>query len=116
TLPHEVVRSEQLEFAAEAAVIATLGLLAGRQVGIELGLSREECAVDALEHRTVLVAAPVSARDVRELERAELARALGVAAAAEVLEVAVPEVTDRRVLDVVDEFQFVGLVGEDLAR
>jgi hypothetical protein len=48
-----------------------------------------------------------------ERERPELAGALDVPAAAEVLELTVAEVPDGRVLDLVDQLELVGLVGED---
>ena len=59
---------------------------------VQLLLRREGGAVDALQLRVALVAAPVGARDRQHLERLDVARALDVRAAAEVDEVAVLEV------------------------
>ncbi len=97
-------------------MIPPLRLLARREVGLQLLLRREERAVDALEHRPVLVAAPVSARDMGQFECTELARALGVPSSAEILELTVAEVADGWVFDVVDQFELVRLTGEDAAR
>ena len=60
------------------------------EVGVELLLGRPGRAVDALEHRALLVAAPVRAGRAEQLERADLARAGHVRAAAQVDERALP--------------------------
>ena len=57
-------KREQVELAAELAVVALLGLLEAVQVLVELLLRRPRGAVDPLEHRVGLVAAPVRARRV----------------------------------------------------
>ena len=69
-----VGKREQVELGAEAAVVAALGFLEPVQVLGERGLRFPGAPVDPLEHRAVLVAPPVRARDLRELERAQLAR------------------------------------------
>ncbi len=80
---------EQVELATDLAVVALLRLLQPPQVLVELVLCVPRGAVDALEHRPRLVAAPVRAGGVQQLERAEPLRGLEVATAAEVLERAV---------------------------
>ena len=75
---------EQVELDAELAVVARLGLLEAVQVLVERLLRLPRGAVDALEHRALLVAAPVRARDLRELERAEPLGRRHVRAAAQV--------------------------------
>ena len=84
-----VVEAVQVELDAEPAVIALLRLGPPPQVLVELLLGRPDRAVDALEHRPLLVAAPVRAGDGEQLERAELAGALDVRPLAEVDERAV---------------------------
>ena len=54
---------EQVELRAEATVIALLGLFQTREVLLERGIRLPRRAVDALELRAVLVAAPVRAGD-----------------------------------------------------
>ena len=93
---------EQVELAAELAVVALLRLLEPPQVPIELLLGVPGGAVDALEHRPRLVAAPVGAGGVQQLERPELPRGAEVAAATQVLERAVPVEADRRPLRLVE--------------
>ena len=116
SLPDELARGEQLQLAAEAAVVAPLRIRARLDPGVQLLLRGEERAVDALQHRAALVAAPVGARRVREREGADLPRALRVSAAAEVVELRMAEVADGLILDLVDQFQLVGLLREDRAR
>src|SRR5262245_65132963 len=55
---------EQVEFGAELAVVALLGLLETMQVVVERRLRLPRGAVDPLEHRALLVAPPVRARDL----------------------------------------------------
>ena len=90
-----LVDREEVELAAEPAVVAPLGLLQPRQVGVELLLRRPGRAVDALQHRPLLVAAPVGAGDGEQLEGADLARAGDVRAAAEIEELALLVGRDR---------------------
>ncbi len=93
---------EEVELAAELAMVALLRLLDPPQVLIELFLRVPGGAVDALEHRPRLVAAPVGAGGVQQLECAELLRGAEVAAAAEVLEGAVAVEADGRALGLVE--------------
>ena len=80
----DVVEAEQVERDAELAVVALLRLGPPPQVLVELLLRGPRRPVDALEHRALLVAAPVGAGDGQQLERADLAGARDVRAAAEV--------------------------------
>src|SRR5262249_47085605 len=76
---------EEIHLAAELAVVALLRLLQPVQVVLELVLRRPRRAIDALEHRLVGIPAPISARDLLQLERlAYLARRGHVRAAAEI--------------------------------
>ena len=75
---------EQVELRAELAVVAALGLLEPVQVLLERLVALPRGPVDALEHRALLVAPPVRARDLGQLERAELAGGRDVRAAAQV--------------------------------
>ena len=108
---------EEVELLAEPAVVALLGLLEHLEVGLELGLAGEGVGVDAGEHRLLLVAVPVGARDRAELEGVgpDLAGARDVGAAAEVEE-AVLLVGRDGALEGLDELELEGLVGEELAR
>ena len=112
------VEGEEVELAADLAVIPLLRLLHAPQVLVELLLRLPGGAVDALEHRARLVAAPVRAGGVEELERAELLRGAEMPAAAEVLEVAVAVEADgralrlRQVLDDLDLERLIALAHE----
>src|SRR5918999_1810442 len=65
----EVAEQEQLQLAAELAVVARAGLLEPLEVLLEVVLGVEGGAVDAREHLAAGVAAPVRARHGGELER-----------------------------------------------
>ena len=69
------MEAEEVELHAQAPVIATLRLLAPEQVRIQLGLRGPDRAVDALQHRSLLGAAPVGTGHGHELERPDLAGA-----------------------------------------
>jgi hypothetical protein len=89
TVPGAVlVDVEQVQFAAQLAVVALLGLLQHRQVLLQVVLGGPGRAVDALQHLVAVVAAPVGAGHLHQLEVLELARAGHVRAAAQVLEAA----------------------------
>ena len=87
--PTSVVEGEELQFLAELAVVALLRLLQHREVFVELGLVLESGAVNALQLRILLVAFVISARHVRELERADVAGAHDVRTGAEIDELSV---------------------------
>ena len=95
---HARIRGEEVELAAERAVIAPLGLLDAMQVRVELFLLEERRAVDALQHLALLVAAPVGAGRVQQLEVLDARRVGHVRAAAEIDERAVGVRRDDLVL------------------
>lgn len=75
---------EEVQLVAELAVVALLGLDQEVQVRLQLVLGRPGGAVDALQHRVLLAAAPVGGRVAHQLERRDVAGARQVRAAAEV--------------------------------
>jgi hypothetical protein len=83
-----LVEVEQVELAAQAPVVALLGFLEHAQVGLQLVFRRPGRAVDALQLLVGLVATPVGAGHLHELEVLQATRAGHVRAAAEVLEAA----------------------------
>ncbi len=60
---------EQVHLLAQLAVVALGRLLKPHQMLVELLLVEPASAVDARKHRVLLVAAPIGARDARQLER-----------------------------------------------
>ena len=100
-------------------MIALLGLLDLREMGVELFLVEEGGAVDALEHLAVGLSLPVGAGDGEELERPDLAGVGDVRAAAEVDELALAIEAEHAELVqlVVDVLDLEGLaqVGDELA-
>ncbi len=129
--PDLVGEGEQVELGAELAVVALLGLLEAAEVLVERGLRLPRGAVDALEHRTLLVAPPVRARDLGELERTEPLGGRHVGAAAQVDELGPAPLSERGVrvavhrddvaladlggvfgVDPFDDLDLVGLIGE----
>ena len=106
------VEGEQVELAAELAVVALLGLLEAPQVLVQLVGRVPGRAVDALEHRARLVATPVGAGGVQQLEGAQLPGRAEVPAAAQVLERPVAVEADGRAVglgQVVDDLDLEGL-------
>jgi hypothetical protein len=73
---------EQVQFAPQLAVVSLFGLFQHRQVLLQLVLGGPGCAVDTLQHLVFVVATPVSAGQLHQLEVLELARAGHVGAAA----------------------------------
>src|SRR4029079_7451239 len=71
-------------------MVALPGLVAAPEVRVKLFLRRPGRAVDALEHRPLLIAAPVGAGGAEQLERGDLAGARGMRAAAQIDERALP--------------------------
>src|SRR5215207_7570730 len=82
----DVVEREEVELDAEPAVVALPGLRAAPQELVELLLRAPDRAIDALELRTLLVAAPVRRGHGEQLERADPARRRDMRAAAQVAE------------------------------
>ena len=101
---------EQLEVLADPAVVPRPGLFEPPQIGFQLLLRRPGRAVDAGEHGAVLVAAPVGACYVLQLEGAEPARAGHVRAAAEVEEIALLVDRDIAVFEGFDDLRLVRVV------
>ena len=104
------VEAEEVQVAAQLAVVALLRLLDPPQVLIELLLRLPDGAVDALEHRPLLVTAPVGARRMEQLERPDPPGRLEVRPAAQVVEAAVPVEADHRRLLVGELANDLGLV------
>src|SRR5215203_4491589 len=89
---------EQLEVLADLAVVPRPGLLQTPEVRLELLLRRPRRAVDAGEHRVLLVAAPVGPCYVLQLEGAQPARTRDMWAAAQVEETSLSVDRDLTVL------------------
>ena len=83
-----VLHVEQIEMAADAAVVPLFGLFEHVQVGVEVFLLRPGRAVDALQLFVLGVAAPVGAGHFHQLESFELASGRHVRATAKVDEIA----------------------------
>ena len=108
-----LVGAEQAQLPSQDPVVATLGLFQPRQVVVQFLLALEGGAVDALEHGTVLVAAPVGPGHVQQLQGRYRVGAVDVGALAQVNEVAVAVDAQGLIFgDGVDNLQLVGLVGE----
>jgi hypothetical protein len=105
----DLVDVEEVELAAELAMVALLGLLEHVQIALQLVLGRPRRAVDALQHLVLRVAAPVRAGNLHQLEVPELARARHVRTAAQVLERAFA--VERDVLAGGNRADDLGLVG-----
>src|SRR5215211_5773792 len=99
-----------MQVLADLAMVPLPRLLETLEVGLQVLLGRPRGAVDAGEHRVILVAAPVGSGDVLQLEGPELAGARHVGTAAQVEEVALPVDGDVVVLQVVDDLQLVRVV------
>ena len=59
---------EQVHLAAQLAVVALGGFLQPQQMRVELLLVQPGGAIDAAEHGVLLIAAPIGARNPRQLE------------------------------------------------
>jgi len=81
-----LIHVEQVEFAAELAVVALFRLFQHGEVLLQFVLGGPGRAVDALQHLVAVVAAPVGTGHLHELEELELAGAGHVGAAAQVFE------------------------------
>src|SRR5262249_12526950 len=102
----ELRKAEEVELRAEAAVVAAARLFQPREACGEVVLRIERGAVDARELLVALVAAPVRARETRELERLDRTGVLEVRTAAEVGELPLRVEADRP-LGRVDELDLV---------
>ena len=86
--PGQFLDGEQVELLAQHAMVALLGFLDLVQVLVQVLPGEERGAVDALQLRVVLVAQPVRAGDVEQLERLDAPGGRDVRPAAEVGELA----------------------------
>ena len=125
--------AEQVEVGGETPVVALLRLDEHLEVRLQRGVGLPRRAVDALQHRTLLVAPPVGAGDLLQLEAAEAPGRRDVWALAEVDELRRVAVhADRAAggdlagvervgaltggLHALDDLDLVRLVGEHLER
>ena len=76
----QLVEREEIQLAPQRPVIALLRFFEAMQVLVELRLRGERRAVDALELRVALVAAPVGAGERQHLEGLDVAGPLDVRA------------------------------------
>ena len=86
--PGQLLDGEQVELLAQHAMVALLRFLHLVQIVVEVLLGEERRAVDALQLRILLVAQPVRAGDVEQLERLDAPGGRDVRPAAEVGELA----------------------------
>src|SRR3546814_17574841 len=89
-----VLEMEQVEIAADLAVVAALGLFEHVQVGVLVVFGGPGRDVDALEHLVVAVAAPIGAGHFHQLEDLEIARGRHVRPAAAADEIALDRTSD----------------------
>ena len=68
---------DEVELAPEPAVVALLRLFETLQIGVEVGLRVEGRPVDPRQLLVLLVAAPVGAREARQLDRLDRAPSPG---------------------------------------
>ena len=105
----DVEEVEEVELATELAVVALLCLLEAPEMAVELLRRQPRGAVDALEHRVPLVAAPVRTRRRQELEGRDVAGRGHVGAAAEILKLALPVERDEVGVDPLEDLHLEGL-------
>ena len=111
------LEAEEIQFPAEAAVVAFFQLSKVFEVGLELSGFVPGGAVDALEHGAFLVPAPVGSGDAQKLEAPGVQASGGfhVGSPAEVDEITHPvEGYLFAFGEIVDEFDFVGLLPEEI--
>ena len=110
-----LLNRKQIELLAQHTMVALLGLLEPAQVAVEVILGEPGRAVDALQHLAALVAAPVRAGRVQQLEVLDPPGARHVRPAAQVHERAVGIDGDHLVgTEVVDPLEFERVVFEAL--
>ena len=108
-----IVNREEVQLAAQGAVVAFLGFFQPGQVLVQLLPAGKGGAVDALEHGLMLVAAPVCAGNRQQLHGRDIPGGLQVGSLAEVNKAAVP--VDRKgfgIGNTLDNLQFIWLVRE----
>ncbi len=82
----QVLDGKQVELLAEHAVVALLGFFNAVEISIEVFLREERSPINALQLRILLVAKPVGAGDVEQLERLDFSGRGYVRAPAEIEE------------------------------
>jgi len=80
-----VREGEQIHFRAELAVVTLGGLLKAGLICLEVLLSGESRAIDALQHRIGFASAPVCGCRTLDLERLDIASVRQVRSAAQIL-------------------------------
>ena len=117
---HLLVDLEEIQLLAEPPVVAPLGLLDEDEILLHLLGCRKSRPVDALEHLVVLVAPPVGAGHVEQLEGLDLSRCGDVRAPAQIGEITLRVQAHRFHIggQVVDQLHLVGfaLFLEELHR
>lgn len=88
-LAHGLVNAEETQFTAQLAVVPAARFLQPFQVLVKLDAVREAGAVNALEHRAVLVPLVEGARHAHDFERLAVARTAHVRAGAQVRKISV---------------------------
>src|SRR5262249_38161643 len=111
----DIVEGVQLELAPELSMVALLGFLEPPQMLVELLLREPRGAVDALEHRVVLVAAPVGAGGREELEVLHVRSRRHVGPAAQIDEVTLLVERDRRRVEPLEDLDLerLGTLAEE---
>ncbi len=115
-LAHGVAEHKEPQLLAQLAVVALFGLLKHNEVFVQLFLLGERDGVDARQLRTVLVAAPVGAGQVDQLDGLDGAEIHQVRTAAQVGERAAVVEAYFAVVQLADALQLVlvALLGEEV--
>ena len=109
-----VVDGEEVEVPSQLPVVALGGFFEAVKVSIQGILRFKGGAVDALEHGSVFVAAPVGPGNAEELEGGHLAGGIDVGAIAEVGEFPVGVDAEGVILDGFDNLELEGLLLEEI--
>ena len=105
----------QAQLAAKRPVVPALRLFEPGQVAVEVLLGLESGAVDALQHRTFLVASPVSASDAEELEGRNFPGVVYVGSLAKIDEAIVPvDGEGRGFVQAFYQLKLIGLFRKEL--
>src|SRR5687767_774782 len=113
----ERMEHEQVQLAANFAMIAALRLLDAMEILLEIFLREPRGAVDALEHLPLLITAPIRTRNGHELEVLDAARRRYVRTTAKIEERAIAVDADDLVLaELFEALELQGIIREQLAR
>src|SRR5437879_6483222 len=82
--PGQLLNRKQIELLTQHAMVALLRLFYLLQVSVQIFFGKKRSPVNALELLVLFIPQPVSARDVEQLERLNLARRRDVRPAAEI--------------------------------